>query len=96
MGVGLVWLWFLRKIRPTQLWVELSWLVAKNQTLVDLGGGVKESDCLLCVPRDVNWKLLSVIKWMCNTYIYTVGGHVWNGIEIQFSRISSFTNKIFV
>ena len=21
--------WFLRKIRPTQLWVELSWVVAK-------------------------------------------------------------------
>ena len=24
-------LWFLRKIRPTQLWVELSWVVAINQ-----------------------------------------------------------------
>ena len=22
--------WFLRKIRPTQLWVELSWVVAIN------------------------------------------------------------------
>ena len=30
-----LWLWFLRKIRPTQLWVELSWVVAikvKQQT----------------------------------------------------------------
>ena len=30
-----VWFWFvvvvyLRKIRPTQLWVELSWVVAKK------------------------------------------------------------------
>ena len=29
MGYGLVVVWFrLRKIRPTQLWVELSWVVA--------------------------------------------------------------------
>ena len=31
-GVVVVWfvvLWFLRKIRPTQLWAELSWVVAK-------------------------------------------------------------------
>ena len=32
MGVGFgfgLWLWwFIRKIRPTQLWVELSWVVA--------------------------------------------------------------------
>ena len=28
-GYGLwLWLWFLRKIRPTQLWVELSWVVS--------------------------------------------------------------------
>ena len=25
---GFVVLWFIRKIRPTQLWVELSWVVA--------------------------------------------------------------------
>ena len=32
MGVGCgLWVevWFLRKIRPTQLWVEFSWVVAK-------------------------------------------------------------------
>ena len=32
MGVGFgfvdLWFGFLRKIRPTQLWVELSWVVA--------------------------------------------------------------------
>ena len=33
MGYGLV-LWFLhRKIRPTQLWVELSWVVATKTML---------------------------------------------------------------
>ena len=25
---------FLRKIRPTQLWVELSWVVAKNTIII--------------------------------------------------------------
>ena len=25
---GVVLVWFIRKIRPTQLWVELSWVVA--------------------------------------------------------------------
>ena len=36
VGCGLVvvvvwlWLWFIQKIRPTQLWVELSWVVAMN------------------------------------------------------------------
>ena len=28
MGVGFGLWWFNRKIRPTQLWVELSWVVA--------------------------------------------------------------------
>ena len=27
-GSVVVVVWFLRKIRPTQLWVELSWVVA--------------------------------------------------------------------
>ena len=26
-----VMVWFLRKIRPTQLWVELNWVVAKRK-----------------------------------------------------------------
>ena len=33
-GSVLVWWFYLRKIRPTQLWVELSWVVA-----VELGCG---------------------------------------------------------
>ena len=37
MGVGFgLWWWFVvyhRKIRPTQLWVELSWVVAITSTV---------------------------------------------------------------
>ena len=39
MGVGFGLWWFvvyLRKIRPTQLWVELSWVVAMRMDWLDL------------------------------------------------------------
>ena len=29
-----LWLWFLRKIRLTQLWVELSWVVATSGSAI--------------------------------------------------------------
>ena len=44
---SVVW-WFLRKIRPTQLWVELSWVVAKTMSATT-GGAHKPLGAKVCV-----------------------------------------------